>query len=632
MGFDEIPAEVLQSDSSIYFLYMLFNNCFETGTLPSSWNYGIINPIQKSNCDDPRDPAYYCAITLTSTIYKAYCGILNDRIVKWAEENELISDKQNGFRKNRSTIDHLSTLTNIIESRKLAKKSTFVCFVDFRKACDAIDRTLLWRKLSNMGLNGKIFQSLKALYGNVKCSVRLNGHLTDWFPVTSGLKQGCLLSPLIFNLFVNDLSDALEATQLGIALQGIDSKLNMLLYADDLALIAESEEDLQRLLEVLASWCGDNMMTINMDKTKVIHYRNPSKERTCFSFTYSNQRIDVISSYRYLGLVLDEHLNYNVTAKAVAKAASRALGLIISKFKSAGGLPYSVFTKLYDTVVWRTISYGACIWGTNEYSCINAIQNRACRFFLGVGKYAPNNAVNGDMGWIPPFIKQWKSVIRNYFRLKDMSEDRINKQVFRWMCDKSSSNCKNWNFRVQKQLESQQLNGEDRSTIRLIEARMFVLFKDEWKTKIESDCGTRPNQTNKLRTYRNFKTEYGTESYVKRILSKNERSAMAKFRCGVAPLRIETGRYERLPVEQRLCCQCSGHIEDELHVITECPLYLDLRDNLYENARAIQENFSTFNRLERLCFIMSNDDLVKISAKTCSDILSRRRNFIFNSA
>lgn len=64
----------------------------------------------------------------------------------------------------------------------------------------------------------------------------------------------------------------LEATQLGIALQGIDSKLNMLLYADDLAVIAESEEDLQRLLEVLASWCGD-MMTINMDKTKVIHYK-----------------------------------------------------------------------------------------------------------------------------------------------------------------------------------------------------------------------------------------------------------------------------------------------------------------------------------------------------------------------
>lgn len=631
VGFDEIPAEVLQSDNCIYFLYMLFNNCFETGVIPSSWGYGIINPIQKSNCDDPRDPACYRGITLTSSIYKAYCGVLNDRIVKWAEENEKISDKQNGFRRNRSTTDHISTLTSIIESRKLAKKPTFVCFVDFRKAYDAINRTLLWRKLSNIGLKGKMFQSLRALYNNVNCSVRINGHLTDWFTVNSGLKQGCLLSPLIFNLFVNDLSGALDATGLGVDMEGIDCKVNMLLYADDLTLIAESEDDLQQLLDVLAGWCEDNVMTINIDKTKVIHFRNPSKVRTVFSFSCANQRIDVISSYRYLGLVMDEHLNYDITAKAVANAASRALGLVISKFKSAGGLPYSVYTKLYDTIVWPTINYGACIWGTKEYSCINAVQNRACRFFLGVGKYAPNNGVNGDMGWMPPIIKQWKCVLRNYFRLKGMSENRINKQVFRWMCDKSNLNCKNWNFRVRKQLELYHLNDEDGRAVYKNEILMFELFKDEWKTKVESDRGIRPNQANKLRTYRKFKSEYGTEHYVKSVMSRSNRSAIAKFRCGVAPIRIETGRFERLPVDQRLCFQCSECIEDELHVLTECPLYQDLRDTLYIKASDIQESFNTFSNIDKLCFIMSNKDMVKISAKTCNDILSRRRNLIFNS-
>ena len=167
-------------------------------------------------------------------------------------------------------------------------------------------------------------------------------------------------------------------------------------------------------------------MSINIDKTKVVHFRNPAKSRTAFSFSCGNQTIDVTTSYRYLCLTIDEHLNYNVTAKAVAAAASRALGLVISKFKSAGGLPYSVFSKLYDSIVSSTISYGACIWGTKEYSCINAVQNRACRFFLGVGKYAPNNAVNRDMGWIPPLAKQWTSVVRTYFRLKNMPDERIN--------------------------------------------------------------------------------------------------------------------------------------------------------------------------------------------------------------
>ena len=72
-------------------------------------------------------------------------------------------------------------------------------------------------------------------------------------------------------------------------------------------------------------------------------------------------------------------------------------------------MPYDVFTKLYDSLVWPVISYGAAIWGDRSFSCIDAIQNRAMRFFLGVGKYNPTAAVSGDMGWIPCHIRQWKS-------------------------------------------------------------------------------------------------------------------------------------------------------------------------------------------------------------------------------
>ena len=106
-----------------------------------------------------------------------------------------------------------------------------------------------------------------------------------------------------------------------------------------------------------------------------------------------------INVYKYLGLVLNEHLDYNVTAKYVAQSVTRALGLLISKFKQTGGMPFKVYKKLFDTTVWSVISsYGAAIWGTKEYSVINIVQNKACRFFIGVGKYTPNTAVNGDMG------------------------------------------------------------------------------------------------------------------------------------------------------------------------------------------------------------------------------------------
>lgn len=119
--------------------------------------------------------------------------------------------------------------------------------------------------------------------------------------------------------------------------------INHLCYADDLAHIAENENDLQCLLDIVSVWCNRNCMSVNFSKTKVIHFRN--------------QSVDKSDSYKYLGLVLNEYLDYSVTAKYVAQSATRALGLLISKFKQSGEMPFDVYKKLYDTTVWSVISY-----------------------------------------------------------------------------------------------------------------------------------------------------------------------------------------------------------------------------------------------------------------------------------
>ena len=126
--------------------------------------------------------------------------------------------------------------------------------------------------------------------------------------------------------------------------------------------------------------------------------------------------------YVYLGLTLTEHLDYNVTAKIVAQSASCALGFLIAKYKSIGGMPHDVFSKLFDSLVWSVISYGAAIWGYKSFSCINAVQNRAMRFFLGVGKYTPTAAISGDLGWQPAFIKQWVSLSNFWGRTHSFKE------------------------------------------------------------------------------------------------------------------------------------------------------------------------------------------------------------------
>ena len=202
VGIDELPAEVLKCDNLFATLCALSNKCFITSIIPSAWKQGIINPIPTSTTSDRRDTLNYRGFTLTSAVYKLFCIILNKRLSKWGNENLILADNQNGFRKHRSTTDHIISLTSIIETetRKLYKKDVFAAFIDFTKAYDNIDRGILFTKLSDLVISGLMYKALIAIYDNVRCLVRINGRFTEWFDVSCCLKQGCSLSSTLFNL------------------------------------------------------------------------------------------------------------------------------------------------------------------------------------------------------------------------------------------------------------------------------------------------------------------------------------------------------------------------------------------------------------------------------------------------
>ena len=173
--------------------------------------------------------------------------------------------------------------------------------------------------------------------------------------------------------YINDL--AIHLKSFGIGIECDDDIVCLLMYADDIVILAETERDLQILLNALNGWSCTNDMVINGSKSNVIHFRNPSECRTNFTFQCGDNALRVVDRYTYLGLQLTEHLDFELTAKFVAQSACRALGLLISKCKLIGGLPFNVFTKLYDSVVYPVINYAASIWGNKSYSCINAVQN-----------------------------------------------------------------------------------------------------------------------------------------------------------------------------------------------------------------------------------------------------------------
>ena len=490
--------------------------------------------------------------------------------------------------------------------------------------------------MDEIGVSGRILSAVKSLYTCVSACVRINGMCSNWFSINSGLRQGCALSPLLFNLFIDDLANRIKSLGKGISVD--DEKVSILLYADDIVLIAENEQDLQYMLNELNQWCKSNAMHVNSNKSNIVHFRAVSCPRTEVTFHCGSDIIRNTDRYVYLGLTLTEHLDYNVTAKSVAQSASRALGFLIAKYKSIAGMPHDVFSKLFDSLVWSVISYGAAIWGYKSFSCINAVQNRAMRFFLGVGKYTPTAAISGDLGWQPAFIKQWVSLSNFWGRNAQLQRSRINRRIFDWANSKGNRQCKNWFYHVKDMLVKIDLpNYTDintsypkRKMAQDVAEKLMISHISDWFDTVNRPRSVNGNGRNKLRTYNTFKTEYGLENYCKLIMPFKHRSSMAKFRCGVAPLRIETGRYEGLSEDHRTCPICKSGIENETHVLLTCYLYEEFRTTLFNTALEICNNFDSFSDAEKMKFIFSNPNMIRICAKTCFRILQKRSSFLYS--
>ena len=182
---------------------------------------------------------------------------------------------------------------------------------------------------------------------------------------------------------------------------------------------------------------------------------------------------------------------------------------------------------------------------------------RAMRVFLGVGKYTHNDAVSGEMAWNPTSVRQWKSVCLYRSKLAAMGYIRLNKRIALWASEKSSRSCKNWMYSISQFLIANNFGHyaniaeaipSSHRFIADIENILFENFVTTWLARINSNVGPSGRGRNKLRLYKTFKQNYSVENYCKMMLPVRHRAAFSKFRCGVAPIRIETGRSRDMKV------------------------------------------------------------------------------------
>ena len=155
-------------------------------------------------------------------------------------------------------------------------------------------------------------------------------------------------------------------------------------------------------------------------------------------------------------------------------------------------------------------------------------------------------------------------------------------------------------------------------------------FKISWYESVHSPIWPSGRGNNKLRTYALFKTDFEAEKYCQQLLPHRHRGAFAKFRCGVAPLRIETSRFENKPLEERKCPFCDI-VETESHVLLDCDTYSDLRQDIFNRATKIDRAFDTFSAVDKIRFLFSNHDMISTVAKICFNILQRRAFYLTKS-
>ncbi len=270
-------------------LKTLFNHILTRSSFPESWRYNTLTPLHKKG--DPHIPENYRGIALSSNLCKLFCAVMHNRLTKCVDQNKLIPSNQIGYKKGARTADHVLTLKTLIDKNinKLCKAKLFACFVDFKAAFDTVSRKALLFKLLKAGIGGHFLKMLRSMYENVFFHVKLSTGITESFSSNSGVKQGCVLSPLLFNLFIRDLPDIFDSDCDPVDLH--ETKLTCLMFADDLVLLSKSASGLQTCLDNLNSYCNQWGLKVNLNKTKVVIFNKTGRLLKTFTFITMNKKL-----------------------------------------------------------------------------------------------------------------------------------------------------------------------------------------------------------------------------------------------------------------------------------------------------------------------------------------------------
>ncbi|KAH6560577.1 hypothetical protein BASA62_010360 [Batrachochytrium salamandrivorans] len=382
-----MPANTQEGVPPTPFARALLRVCgqvFASATIPRAWLCASIVSIDKKD-GDPLNPGDKRGIALINVGLKLVCKVLQMRIERFVETNNLLSYEQAGFRKREECVGQVVSLVDIIQRRQNAGLNTHVLFIDIRKAFDTVPvGALLW-KLQNMGFPRRTLAFLKALYTSSSARARAGSLLSDPFPVQRGVRQGCPLSGLLFNLFINDILDGVAP----ITVPGLPRDTNPirgLMYADDVAVFADSEQSLLAASTAIEQWANQWEMQFGVAKCGIISFTGHLAPRldNPLDIRLHGQLVSRVESYKYLGVLIDSKLDHSAWLKQKRSALEHTISALHPVLANHQ-LTVNYRSRIFSAVVMGKAYYGLELVGGNKshLAPLQTTINKGIRLFTG---------------------------------------------------------------------------------------------------------------------------------------------------------------------------------------------------------------------------------------------------------
>jgi hypothetical protein len=305
----------------------------------------IVSPIHKKGDKLMREN--YRAISLLSIPGKVFLQILLQRMKAKVETK--FRESQYGFRSGRGTVDAIFIVRQIIEKAKEKKIPLHFHFIDFKAAFDTVWRTALWKMLKVIGIEHRIVNILKYMYDHTQCSVMIDGKLTQWFQVLVGVRQGCILSPTLFNIFLEFVMDELRSLTDFHLHADMSTDVR---YADDTTLISLIFDKLKLSTEELENACKKWGMKINAAKCKLMG-------QGVGQITINNNAVENVEKFVFLGSVVPHTAD---DVKRRIALASSAFGRLKKNIWSRRDLANAIKLRLYSSLIVPIAIYASETW------------------------------------------------------------------------------------------------------------------------------------------------------------------------------------------------------------------------------------------------------------------------------